>query len=72
MEADELKLLVELFEGTPRQGPGSAGSTRRALGMLPASLRVERVLDLGCGTDYGYLCLALRPTAADPTLHDRR
>jgi len=50
VEADDLALLFELFENTPRQGPGSVETTRCALRLLPDSLRVERVLDLGCGT----------------------
>jgi SAM-dependent methyltransferase len=58
MEADDLTVLYELFENTPRQGPGSVETTRRALRSLPDSLRVERVLDLGCGTGGSTLVLA--------------
>jgi SAM-dependent methyltransferase len=58
MMADDLKLLFEIFENTPRQGPGSVATTRRALGLLPESLRVERVLDLGCGTGGSTIVLA--------------
>lgn len=58
MNADDRRRLCELFEGTPRQGPGSVDSTRRALGALPGSLRVERVLDLGCGTGGSTIVLA--------------
>ena len=50
MQDDDLPLLFELFESTPRQGPGSVASTHRALTLLPDGMRIERVLDLGCGT----------------------
>lgn len=58
METDDLTLLFELFENTPRQGPGSVETTRRALRLLPDSLWVKRVLDLGCGTGGSTLVLA--------------
>jgi len=64
VSTDDLALLFELFETTPRQGPGSAESTRRALRMLPADLRIERVLDLGCGTGASTLVLAEETNAA--------
>jgi SAM-dependent methyltransferase len=69
VDPDHLALLFELFEGTPRQGPGSVETTRRALGLLPASLRIERVLDLGCGTGGSTLVLA-EDTGAQVTAVD--
>jgi SAM-dependent methyltransferase len=43
-------LFFELFGGLPRQGPGDAASTRRALALVPGVGPGTRVLDLGCGT----------------------
>ena len=51
-------LFFELFSGLPRQGPGSAASTRRALGLVPGVGRETRVLDVGCGTGAQTLVLA--------------
>jgi len=43
-------LFFEMFTGLPRQGPGDADSTRRALALVPVGERGTRVLDVGCGT----------------------
>ncbi len=43
-------LFYELFSGLPRQGPGTAASTRLALGLVPGVGPRTRVLDVGCGT----------------------
>lgn len=50
--------MFELFGGLPRQGPGSAASTRRALNCIPELTSESRILDLGCGTGAQTLFLA--------------
>jgi SAM-dependent methyltransferase len=51
-------LFFEIFTGLPRQGPGDAASTRRALALVPGLGPSSRVLDLGCGTGQQSLVLA--------------
>lgn len=43
-------LFFELFSNLPRQGPGDAASTRKALALVPRIGADSRVLDIGCGT----------------------
>jgi SAM-dependent methyltransferase len=43
-------LFFELFDGLPRQGPGDAASTLRALALVPGVGPQSRILDVGCGT----------------------
>jgi SAM-dependent methyltransferase len=43
-------LFFEMFGGLPRQGPGDAASTLRALALVPGIGPETRVLDVGCGT----------------------
>ena len=51
MTQDRMTMLFfEMFTGLPRQGPGDANSTRRALSMVPGIGSHTRVLDIGCGT----------------------
>ena len=51
-------LFFELFDGLPRQGPGDAASTLRALALVPGIGPRTRILDIGCGTGCQTLVLA--------------
>ena len=68
--ADE-DAFFRLFEGLPRQGPGSDACTREALSRLPPLSARPRVLDLGCGAGRQTLVLAeaLRTKVVAVDLH---
>lgn len=51
-------LFFELFSGLPRQGPGSAACTRRALDFVPELSAQSQILDVGSGTGAQTLVLA--------------
>ncbi len=56
---DELELLLDLYRGTPRQGPGDADETKRAIDLG----RIHRdeplkIADIGCGSGASTLVLA--------------
>ena len=55
-----LELLVDLHRGNPRQGPGGAEQTARALELagLTRAAGVLRIADIGCGTGASTLVLA--------------
>jgi SAM-dependent methyltransferase len=45
----QMGIFLELTEGLPRQAPGSAAATLRALGMVRGLPTRPRILDVGCG-----------------------
>jgi cyclopropane fatty-acyl-phospholipid synthase-like methyltransferase len=54
----EREAFFRLYEGLPRQGPGSDACTREALRRLPPLPAQPRVVDLGCGAGRQTLVLA--------------
>jgi SAM-dependent methyltransferase len=64
MTEDRMTMLFfEMFTGLPRQGPGDAASTLRALSLVPGIGPETRVLDVGCGTGLQTRVLACNSTA---------
>ena len=64
-------LFRELTEGLPRQGPGSAAATLRALAMVTGMPLRPRILDVGCGPGAQTIDLA-RATGGDIVALDLR
>lgn len=53
-----LEILLEVFEGLPRQGPGNRACAARALGLCRELAERPAILDLGCGVGGQTLQLA--------------
>jgi cyclopropane fatty-acyl-phospholipid synthase-like methyltransferase len=50
MKNKYIETLLEIYRHTPRQGPGSEESTKKALSLLPCLTATETILDIGCGS----------------------
>lgn len=57
---DAMKHFYDLFDHLPRQGPGCAEATNRALDLVRGLPRNARVLDVGCGSGSQTRILARR------------
>ena len=54
----DVALICSIFEGLPRQGPGSDESTALACSFIPPDRRKGTILDIGCGSGMQTLTLA--------------
>lgn len=53
-----MRIIFEIFEDLPRQGPGDDASTRRAFEMLTDLPAKPEILDVGCGSGTQTIALA--------------
>lgn len=63
------EIFLEAQRGLPRQGPGGADATRRALGLCAGLPAAPAILDIGCGPGMQSLTLA-RETGGHVTAVD--
>jgi len=66
----DASLICRLFEGLPRQGPGSSACTKKMFSLITDLPKNPKILDIGCGTgmqtrDIARLCPDARITATD-------
>jgi ubiquinone/menaquinone biosynthesis C-methylase UbiE len=55
---DTMKIFWEIHSDLPREGPGTAESTRKAFSMIPDLPEAPDILDVGCGPGMQTLDLA--------------
>jgi len=54
----DVTLICSMFEGLPRQGPGSDEATAFAYSFIPPGAKRGKILDIGCGSGMQTLALA--------------
>ena len=53
------EIFYEIFSDLPRQGPGDVELTIKALNIIKQKTEVNQILDVGCGTGFQTIALAL-------------
>ncbi|MDX9696518.1 MAG: class I SAM-dependent methyltransferase [Bacteroidales bacterium] len=53
------ELFYEIFSNLPRQGPGDIMLTINSLNIIKQRAKIEKILDIGCGTGFQTIALAL-------------
>ena len=53
------EIFYEIFSNLPRQGPGDIMLTINALNRIKEEKAIEKILDIGCGTGFQTIALAL-------------
>ncbi|OFX22516.1 MAG: hypothetical protein A2041_07910 [Bacteroidetes bacterium GWA2_31_9b] len=53
------EIFYEIFSNLPRQGPGDIMLTIKALNIIKKKTTIENILDIGCGTGFQTIALAL-------------
>jgi len=53
------EIFYEIFSNLPRQGPGDTMLTIKALNIIKQKSQVAKILDIGCGTGFQTIALAL-------------
>ncbi|MGE0088045.1 MAG: class I SAM-dependent methyltransferase [Bacteroidales bacterium] len=53
------ELFYEIFSNLPRQGPGDIMLTIKALNIIKQRVKIEKIMDIGCGSGFQSIALAL-------------
>ncbi|OFX83368.1 MAG: hypothetical protein A2W99_11830 [Bacteroidetes bacterium GWF2_33_16] len=57
------EIFYEVFSNLPRQGPGDIMLTIKALNIIKQEINIEQILDVGCGSGFQAIAIALNSSA---------